>query len=363
MPGAVALARETGAPLCRWRSGVRSGSSPRSGPVDLRRGRPVRCSSARPCTSTRRPTCVRGPPRLGGDLQGMLDDLQRGRCTSRAPGEHAPWHPAHLGGACPGRRRTPGPSSRCRAARCRRPGGRRRRGSASVRRVGSLCASASRRCVSIRWCVGSSTPGVSAVSVVIGSTSTLSRRATGVAASSSATRTAAPVTSRNAVTGSRSDEAADAGVLRGLHEEAVEQVDHQARRAQGVNQRCDAGHQRQRAERQGAGHHEHAGPAGRAEPERHAEVGVAGAPVEPLLADRRRRRTWRPTNAAASRPAATTRTRGCGEPVELLAGHVRPITKNGSRPSARATSSGSPEVTPAEQADRDRERPAGAAPG
>lgn len=39
--------------------------------------------------------------RLGGVLQSMVDRLQRRPAHQPAPGEHAPWHPAHLGGAAP----------------------------------------------------------------------------------------------------------------------------------------------------------------------------------------------------------------------------------------------------------------------
>jgi len=38
---------------------------------------------------------------LGRRLQGVLDELQARDEHRPEPGEHAPWHPAHLGGHAP----------------------------------------------------------------------------------------------------------------------------------------------------------------------------------------------------------------------------------------------------------------------
>ncbi|HEY9565082.1 MAG TPA: hypothetical protein VIR30_15050, partial [Nocardioides sp.] len=38
---------------------------------------------------------------LGHTLTGMLEELQQLPHHRPAPGEHAPWHPAHLGGHAP----------------------------------------------------------------------------------------------------------------------------------------------------------------------------------------------------------------------------------------------------------------------
>ena len=41
---------------------------------------------------------------LGGVLTGLLEELQARPHLRPAPGEHAPWYPAHLGGHAPDRR-------------------------------------------------------------------------------------------------------------------------------------------------------------------------------------------------------------------------------------------------------------------
>lgn len=101
MPGAVALAAETGAPLvpvALWGSQrvLTAGA-----PHDLTRGRPVSVRVGAP-TLVARDEDVRARTRdLGGVLQGMLDDLQGDQRHRVQPGEPAPWHPAHLGGQAP----------------------------------------------------------------------------------------------------------------------------------------------------------------------------------------------------------------------------------------------------------------------
>jgi 1-acyl-sn-glycerol-3-phosphate acyltransferase len=101
MPGAVALARETGAPLVPMAIWGPQRILTAQRPVDLRRGRPVSLLVGRPryvdpATDLREATAG-----LGAELQGMVDVLQSRPVHQPAPGEHAPWHPAHLGGTAP----------------------------------------------------------------------------------------------------------------------------------------------------------------------------------------------------------------------------------------------------------------------
>lgn len=101
MPGAVALAAETGAPIvpvALW-GPQRIATAHR--PVDLRRGRPVTVSVGRPYDVPRGADLVQATRHLGDTLQGMLDGLQARPEHQPRPGERAPWHPAHLGGAAP----------------------------------------------------------------------------------------------------------------------------------------------------------------------------------------------------------------------------------------------------------------------
>lgn len=106
MPGAVALARETGAPLVPlvlW-GGQRvftAKPTPHGSQLHLARRRPV--------------TVVVGPPEsvpatadarertreLGRRLQAMLADAQRSHPDQPRPGVDAPWHPRALGGSAP----------------------------------------------------------------------------------------------------------------------------------------------------------------------------------------------------------------------------------------------------------------------
>lgn len=105
MPGAVALARETGAPLLPvtvWGGQRLWGQKraldapfPRPEPargrvVDVRVGAPWHVPPDADLVGTTR--------RLGASLQATLDDLQRLPEHRPRPGEWAPWHPVHLGG-------------------------------------------------------------------------------------------------------------------------------------------------------------------------------------------------------------------------------------------------------------------------
>ncbi len=110
MRGAAALARETGAPLvplALWGT-QRIWSVDPSSPGEV----------ARPSlTRHRRVDLAFGPAlsvapdedlteatvRLGHAMTGLLEGLQRMPEHVPAPGEHAPWYPAHLGGHAPDR--------------------------------------------------------------------------------------------------------------------------------------------------------------------------------------------------------------------------------------------------------------------
>jgi 1-acyl-sn-glycerol-3-phosphate acyltransferase len=101
MPGAVALACETGAPLLPMAIWGPQRILTAKRPVDLRRGRPVSLLVGPPVYVDPATDLREGTARLGVRLQGMLDVLQRRPVHQSGPGEHAPWHPAHLGGAAP----------------------------------------------------------------------------------------------------------------------------------------------------------------------------------------------------------------------------------------------------------------------
>jgi 1-acyl-sn-glycerol-3-phosphate acyltransferase len=110
MPGVAALARETGAPVVPasqwgiqrvWSVGREvAGKKPRP---SLRRGRrndlvfgPALCVP--PDADVREWTSY-----LGEVLTDLLEGLQARPHLRPAPGEHAPWYPAHLGGHAPDR--------------------------------------------------------------------------------------------------------------------------------------------------------------------------------------------------------------------------------------------------------------------
>jgi 1-acyl-sn-glycerol-3-phosphate acyltransferase len=112
MPGVAALARDTGAPVIpvavwggqRLATVGRPGSR-RGATVDLTRGRLVDVRFGPPLP----PVAPDADPvdvtrRLGHALTEMLEFLQRLPAHRPGTGEHAPWHPAHLGGHAPDRR-------------------------------------------------------------------------------------------------------------------------------------------------------------------------------------------------------------------------------------------------------------------
>jgi 1-acyl-sn-glycerol-3-phosphate acyltransferase len=96
MPGAAALANETGAPLV---------------PVVLWGGQRIWTAKSRPVLRRHVPVSVSVGPRLpeagvvertallGRTLQGMLDGVQAEPRHRPAPGESPAWHPHHLGGS------------------------------------------------------------------------------------------------------------------------------------------------------------------------------------------------------------------------------------------------------------------------
>jgi 1-acyl-sn-glycerol-3-phosphate acyltransferase len=104
MPGAVALAAATGAPLVPvaiW--GPQRVATARR-PVDLTRGRPVSIAVGEPVLVAQRADVVAGTVDLAHTLQTMLSRLQTEPRHVPVPGEDAPWYPAHLGGSAPTRR-------------------------------------------------------------------------------------------------------------------------------------------------------------------------------------------------------------------------------------------------------------------
>lgn len=105
MPGAVALARETGAPLVPvtvW-GGQRLWGQKRSLDAafprpEVTRGRTVDVRIGAPWAVGPADDVVATTRRLGATLQATLDEFQRLPEHRPRPGEWAPWHPAHLGG-------------------------------------------------------------------------------------------------------------------------------------------------------------------------------------------------------------------------------------------------------------------------
>jgi len=101
MPGAVALAAETGSPLVPmviWGpQRIYTADLPR----DLTRGRPISVLVGAPVSVPAGADVIAGTRDLGHRLQSMLDDVQARPRHQPAPGERAPWHPAHLGGNAP----------------------------------------------------------------------------------------------------------------------------------------------------------------------------------------------------------------------------------------------------------------------
>lgn len=103
MPGAVALAAETGAPLvpvALWGSQRIATSRTRT---DLTRGRPVSITVGEPLHLPEATNVRAATIDLGARLQGMLDDLQARPRHLPVAGESRRWYPAHLGGTAPTR--------------------------------------------------------------------------------------------------------------------------------------------------------------------------------------------------------------------------------------------------------------------
>ncbi len=110
MPGAVALARETGAPIVpasQWGIqrvwSVGRAVAGRKPPPSLRRGRPNDLVVGEPFHVPRDADLGVWTARLGEVLTDLLEGLQARPHLRPAPGEHAPWYPAHLGGHAPDR--------------------------------------------------------------------------------------------------------------------------------------------------------------------------------------------------------------------------------------------------------------------
>jgi 1-acyl-sn-glycerol-3-phosphate acyltransferase len=103
MPGAVALAAATGAPLLPiaiW--GPQRIATARR-PTDLTRGRPVSVAVGEPLWVPADVDVTEATVDLGVRLQSMLDALQLEPRHRPRPGEQAPWYPARHGGAAPTR--------------------------------------------------------------------------------------------------------------------------------------------------------------------------------------------------------------------------------------------------------------------
>ena len=103
MPGAVALARATGAPLVPvaiW--GPQRVATARR-PTDLTRGRPVSIAVGEPIHVSADADVAEATVALGDRLQSMLDALQLDARHRPHPGEAAPWYPARHGGGAPTR--------------------------------------------------------------------------------------------------------------------------------------------------------------------------------------------------------------------------------------------------------------------
>jgi 1-acyl-sn-glycerol-3-phosphate acyltransferase len=110
MPGAVALARETGAPVLPvaiWGSqriwSVRRPVAGRQPRPELSRGHLVDISYGAALHIGPGDEIISRTVELGHRLTELLEALQRLPEHQPAPGDPAPWHPAHLGGTAPDR--------------------------------------------------------------------------------------------------------------------------------------------------------------------------------------------------------------------------------------------------------------------
>ncbi|MDT9592029.1 lysophospholipid acyltransferase family protein [Nocardioides zeae] len=106
MRGAAALARETGAPVVPaamwgaqriWTVG-RTPWGTEPGPDWSRHGRVVDIRLDAPFTVGPQADLTEVTVELGHRLTALLEELQQRPHHRPRPGEHAPWHPAHLGG-------------------------------------------------------------------------------------------------------------------------------------------------------------------------------------------------------------------------------------------------------------------------
>jgi 1-acyl-sn-glycerol-3-phosphate acyltransferase len=106
MKGAAALARETGAPVVPvaiWGSQrIYTVGIPEPRP-SFARGRRVDLAFGVPMYAAAEVDLAGWTADLGHTLTGMLEALQELPAHQPRPGEHAPWHPAHLGGDAPTR--------------------------------------------------------------------------------------------------------------------------------------------------------------------------------------------------------------------------------------------------------------------
>ena len=111
MRGVAGLARETGAPVVPvalwgsqriWSVGVADGRGRPPRP-DLTRGRRVDVTLGEPLTIAPQEDLTDWTRGLGHRLTEMQEGLQGLSHHRPDPGEHAPWHPAHLGGHAPTR--------------------------------------------------------------------------------------------------------------------------------------------------------------------------------------------------------------------------------------------------------------------
>ena len=104
MPGAVALAVETGAPLVPVAIWGPQRIATAGRPTDLTRGRPVSVAVGEPLRLAPGVDVRAATAHLGVRLQRMLGELQTLPLHQPAPGDGAPpWHPAALGGSAPTR--------------------------------------------------------------------------------------------------------------------------------------------------------------------------------------------------------------------------------------------------------------------
>lgn len=111
MRGVASLARETGVPVVPvalwgsqrvWSVGVPDGRGKGPRPC-LARGRRVDVDFGAPLTIGAGDDLTEWTRHLGAVLTDQLEALQRRPHHLPRPGEHAPWHPAHLGGHAPTR--------------------------------------------------------------------------------------------------------------------------------------------------------------------------------------------------------------------------------------------------------------------